>query len=170
VPFAFRRMTEADLPVMCRWLNEPHVMEFYTREPRTLAGVTEHYIGRITGRDPTHPFIALAADTPIGYFQAYRLADYPDYAAALGAEPDAAGVDMLIGDPAYAHRGLGAPLLQRFLADVVWDLTGASVCWIGPSIHNTRAIRCYEKAGFVYQKTTHIPGEDDPEYVMRLSR
>jgi RimJ/RimL family protein N-acetyltransferase len=163
-------MTEDQLGLLHRWLEEPHVRAFYDREARTLHGVTEAYLPKIRGEEPTLPFIASLSGVPIGYLQAYRLADHPAYAAVLGVGPDAAGVDMLIGEPSYAHRGLGAPLLRQFVDEVVWEVTGASTCWIGPAVHNTIAIRCYAKAGFVYARTVHVPGDDRPEYVMTCTR
>jgi aminoglycoside 6'-N-acetyltransferase len=170
VTFSFARMTEDDLRLLHHWFEEPHVREFYDREPRTLHGVAAAYRGKIVGDEPTEPYIASLDGTRIGYLQAYRLADYPDYASAVGVRGDAAGVDMLIGDPAFAHRGLGAPLLRQFLDDIVWPTTGATTCWIAPSIHNAIAIRCYAKVGFVHARTVWVPDEDRPEYLMWLTR
>jgi RimJ/RimL family protein N-acetyltransferase len=168
--FSFARMTEDDLRMLHEWLEQPHVREFYDREPRTFDEVAASYRGKILGDVPTAPYIASLGGTPIGYLQTYRLVDYPDYSSAIGAGPDAAGVDMLIGEPTYAHRGLGARLLRQFLDDIVWPTTRATTCWIGPSVHNTIAIRCYAKAGFVHARTVLVPGEDRPEYVMWLTR
>ncbi len=168
--FSFARMVEAQLSMLFRWLAEPHVREFYDRESRAFDDMARKYRGKIRGDEPTDPYIASLDGTPIGYLQTYRLADHPEYAAAIGAPPDAAGADMLIGEPTHAHRGLGAPLLRQFLDDVVWPTTRATSCWIGPAVHNRVAIRCYEKAGFVHVKTMLVPGEHRPEYVMRLAR
>jgi RimJ/RimL family protein N-acetyltransferase len=168
--FSFARMTEDDLRLLHHWFEQPHVREFYHREPRTYDEVAASYRGKILGDVPTTPYIASLAGTAIGYLQTYRLADYPEYAAAIGAAGNAAGVDMLVGEPAYAHRGLGAPLLRQFLADIVWPTTGATTCWIGPAVHNAIAIRCYARAGFVHARTVHIAGEDHAEYVMWLAR
>jgi RimJ/RimL family protein N-acetyltransferase len=166
----FAKMTEDDLALLHRWFEQPHVREFYDREPRTYDEVAAHYRGRIRGEVPTYPFIASSDGIAIGYLQTYRIADHPDYARAIDVGPDSAGVDMLIGEPAYAHRGLGAPLLRQFVDEIVWSTTGATTCWIGPAIHNAIAIRCYAKAGFVHAKTVHVPGEERPEYLMRLAR
>lgn len=168
--FTFARMTEEDLPLLHRWLEEPHVRQFYNRESRTLEGVAADYGPKIRGEVPTWPFIAAQGGTPIGYLQTYRIDDHPDYARAIAVGAGTAGVDMLIGEPAYAHRGLGAPLLAQFVDEIVWPLTGASECWIGPAELNAIAIRCYAKAGFVYEKSVLVPGEDQPEHLMRLAR
>jgi aminoglycoside 6'-N-acetyltransferase len=165
---AFRRMTDADLPALHRWLQEPHVRAFYDDGLRTLEAVAAYHGDALHGREPTHLFFALAGGEPCAYLQTYRIADHPAYAAAVQVGPDDAAVDMLIGEPRFAHRGLGGPLLRRFVDDVVWSLTGAPACWIAPSPDNARAIRAYEKAGFAYVKTVDVPGSG-AEYFMRLA-
>jgi RimJ/RimL family protein N-acetyltransferase len=40
---------------------------------------------------------------------------------------------------------------------------------IGPSVKNIAAIRAYEKAGFRPLKLVPVPGEPDPEFLMRLT-
>jgi RimJ/RimL family protein N-acetyltransferase len=163
-------MTLDDLGLLHRWLQQPHVREFYDREPHTFEGVAANYRDKIRGDEPTEPYIASLDATPIGYLQTYRFADYPDYARTIDVGSADAGVDMLIGEPAYAHRGLGAPLLRQFVDEIVWPTTGATTCWIGPAIHNAIAIRCYTKAGFVHARTVLVAGEERPEYLMWIAR
>lgn len=163
--FAFAPLTRGDLPLLHAWLQQPHVRAHYDDGLRTLAQVADHYGGVIRGEDATRAYIASCDRVRIGYLQSYRIADYPAYADALGVTDDAAGVDMLIGDPAYVHRGLGAPLLAAFVANVVT----AATCWIGPAVDNPRAIRAYERAGFEHVRTIDVPGESQPEYLMRCS-
>ena len=165
---AFRRMTDADLPALHRWLQEPHVRAFYDDGLRTLEAVAAYHADALHGREPTHLFFALAGGEPCAYLHTYRIADHPANAAAVLVGPADAAVDMLIGEPRFAHRGLGGPLLRRFVDDVVWSLTGAPACWIAPSPDNARAIRAYEKAGFAYVKTVDVPGSG-AEYFMRLA-
>lgn len=166
----FRRLAETDLVLLHRWLETPHVRAHWSDEPRTLDAIAASYLPMIRGDDPTHAFVALVDDVPVGYLQTYRIDDNPDYARHIDVGADAAGVDMLIGEPAYVHRGRGAELLRRFVDEIVWSVTSARSCWIGPAIDNTIAIRAYEKAGFIYQKTIEVPGERLPEYLMVLTR
>ncbi|HEX3722640.1 MAG TPA: GNAT family N-acetyltransferase, partial [Nitrolancea sp.] len=110
------------------------------------------------------------AARPIGYIQIYLIEDYPDYAQFVGADEQAAGVDLFIGEIDCIHRGLGPVLLKRFLCDLVFVRPDVTSCVIGPAISNVIAIRAYEKAGFRYFKTASIPDEDEPEYLMRIGR
>jgi aminoglycoside 6'-N-acetyltransferase len=169
VCFEFHALTLRDLPLLHAWLQQPHVRAHYEDGLRTLAQVADYYDDVIRGVDPTRAYIGACDRTPIAYVQAYRVADYPAYADALGVTDDALGVDMLIGDPAYVHRGLGASLLSAFVERVAGPVLGASSCWIGPAVDNPRAIRCYERAGFTHIRTVEVPGEAQPEYLMRRS-
>jgi len=46
----------------------------------------------------------------------------------------------------------------------------AEACIVGPEPGNHAAIRAYEKVGFAYWKTVHIPGKAQPEWLMRVWR
>lgn len=164
----FRPMTLDDLPQLHRWLNVRHVREWWSDAPTTLEGVTAKYGPRIRGEEPTDCYIILHDGQPIGYIQTYRVTDYPEYAAAVQGEEGAAGLDLFIGEAAFLHEGLGAPLLRRFLAEVVFA-AGARSCVVGPEPANQAAIRAYEKAGFRYLRTVTIPGEEQPEYLMSVT-
>lgn len=167
---AFRPLRQADFSLVLRWLNTPHVRDWWRDAPTTMDGMVEQYGPRVADSSATACYCIVCDSAPIGFIQVYRIADYEDYAAALQVGGDAAGVDLFIGEVAYAHRGLGALILRAFLRQVVFDLYGVASCVIGPSARNTIAIRAYEKAGFRYLKTVDAPGEDEPEYLMSIMR
>ena len=62
--FSFARMTEDDLRMLHQWLEEPHVREFYDREPRTFHEAAAKHRGKILGDEPTEPYIASLDGTP----------------------------------------------------------------------------------------------------------
>ena len=169
---SFRRLTEDDLPLMHRWLNAKHVARWYrvrgVAEP-SLEWVTLRYMPRIRGDDPTRAFVIMLGQRPIGYIQAYLIADDPEYATQVQVEDGAAGIDSFIGEPDLVNRGLGRHIVRRFVEGVVFGEMGAPICIIGPEPENKAAIRAYEKAGFLYLKTVATPGGDaEHEYLMRI--
>ncbi|HEX7102242.1 MAG TPA: GNAT family N-acetyltransferase [Nitrolancea sp.] len=167
---SFRPLTRDDFALLQRWLNTPHVLEWWDKPGPTLADVEEKYLPRIEGHDPTDGFIIEFAARPIGYIQRYLIEDYPDYAQHIGLDERAAGIDLYIGEADLVQRGLGPALLKLFLHDHIFDRPDVASCVIGPAVSNAIAIRAYEKAGFVYFKTVVIPDEDEPEYLMRVER
>ena len=103
------------------------------------------------------------------FIQCYYIRDYPDY--PIGPEAaNAAGIDLFIGERESAYRGLGPRLIREFLGRMVFRELAVDSCIIGPAQNNHAAIRAYEKAGFKYLKTVSIPGELEPEYLMRIGR
>ncbi len=119
--------------------------------------------------DPTYRYLAEIDKRPVGLFQHYRVADSPEYAQALALGEDAIGVDLFIGETELVGRGHGPAMLRQFLRDVAFPFHGIDVCVIGPSVNNTAAIRAYEKAGFRPLKQVAVPGETNPEFLMRLT-
>lgn len=166
---SFRALRASDLPLMHRWLNTPHVKRWWYGEGTSQREIEEKYSSYIDGWEPVEPFSILHEDTPIGYIQSYRISHDKEYAALVDVE-SSAGVDLFIGEPEYLYRGLGGPILHRFLAEHVFSDPGTEVCVIGPEPENDAAIRAYEKTGFRFFKEIQVPGEPQPEHLMKLTR
>ena len=169
---SFRRLAEDDLLLMHGWLNTEHVSRWYDanggRRP-SYEDVMEKYAARIHGKAKTEPFLIMLGDRPVGYIQCYRIRDHPQYAEAVDVEDGACGIDLFIGEEDSVYRGPGPHILSRFLHDVVFRSPDAPSCVIGPAITNVAAIRAYEMTGFIYLKTVQVPGEPEPEYLMRIA-
>lgn len=165
----FRRLAMADLPLLHRWLNAPHVSAWWGAGP-SRETVEREYGASVRGEDAVAPYLIRYAAAPIGYIQTYRLADHPDFAAAIGITEDAAGVDLFIGEVGYLHRGLGSAILIRCLREIVFADGAVESCIIDPAVSNLVAIRAYEKVGFRHLKTVPVPDEPEPAYLMRLGR
>jgi RimJ/RimL family protein N-acetyltransferase len=166
----FRPLTHADLPLMHRWLNAGEAFTWYGLKPATLEEISAEYAPIIERTDPTYGYVILIDDQPAGYIQWYLIHDHPDYARQVDVPPDAAGVDLFIGEERFLHRGLGPVIIRAFLRDVVFADERAGRCIIGPDERNAIAIRAYEKAGFRWLKTVPIEDEPAPEYLMELTR
>jgi molybdopterin-guanine dinucleotide biosynthesis protein A/RimJ/RimL family protein N-acetyltransferase len=165
----FRALESADLTRMHWWLNRDHVARWWPGWP-TPEQVRERYTPQIERTEPSYGYIIEVDTLAVGFIQFYLIRDWPDYAKYVAEQEDAAGVDLFIGEPDHAHRGMGPRILRAFLREVVFPRTGAVSCIIGPAVNNRSAIRAYEKAGFKYLKTISIPGELEPEYLMRIGR
>ena len=171
--YVFPPLTETDLPLVRRWLLEPHVSRWWADPPRDTYpdDELEKYRSRIRGdSDPTLLFLIHHRMRPIGFIQCYRIDDDPDYATALGLDAPAAGIDLFIGEPDDVGKGHGPTLIRAYLRAVVFPTYDVEECVIGPSVNNASAIRAYEKAGFVWFKDARVPDEPDPEHLMRIRR
>ena len=128
------------------------------------------YRDAIAGKDPTYRYLAEIDGRPAAMLQHYRIGDSPEYESALGLDEEAVGVDLFIGEADLVGRGHGPAMLRQFLREVAFPFHRIDVCVIGPSTKNKAAIQAYAKAGFRPLREAKVPGEPDPEYLMRVTR
>ena len=171
----FRPLEDGDIPALSRWLQDPDVAPWYAEGTTDPEELRAQYREEIAGTGPTRAFIIRIDGRDVGYIQAYRIEDEPDYARQMEVDPGAVGIDLFIGEAEARDRGWGSRVLRAFLAQVVFGEMAAPVAIIAPSPDNARAVRSYERAGFVWQKTVYIDTPGEPwntgeEYVMRLTR
>jgi RimJ/RimL family protein N-acetyltransferase len=163
----FRPMARDDLGLMHRWVNNGFVARWWPGWP-SLEQVRVKYSPRINGEEPVRCFIVEIDESPTAFIQCYRIRDVPQY-AIIGVEAaNAAGIDLFIAERERAYRGLGPLIIREFLRGVVFRELDVDSCIIGPAHNNRAAIRAYEKVGFKHLKTVSIPGELEPEYLMRI--
>lgn len=166
-------MAEADLPLVRKWLLEPHVRRWYDDLPTRAypESTIERYRQAIRGHAPTRRYIFELDGRPVGEIQSYRVDDHPEYAAEVGVDEPAIGIDLFIGEPDLVGRGLGPEMIRRFLRDIAFPLYKVDLCVIGPARSNMPAIRAYEKAGFRFLRIYLEPDTREPEhYLMELRR
>jgi len=169
---SFRPLTRADLPLVHRWVNTPHVAEWWD-DLLTLADVEADFGPGIDGDDSTDYFVIEVGGRPAGIIQTYLIDDEPAYKEALGHPEHAAGVDLAIGEPDLVGRRLGPAALHAFVEDVVfarWPAGLVDRCIAGPDHRNARSIATFEAAGFQRGAVVRVPGSAEPEQVMTLER
>ena len=168
-PVILRPMTEQDLSLLRDWLNRPHIVEWWGGEANrpSLADVTAHYLPRIRGQETVTPYIVMLDGELIGYAQSYVAMGSGDGWWEDETDPGVRGIDQSLADPARLGQGLGTRMVRALAAHLFGDPAVTKI-QTDPSPNNHRAIRCYEKAGFVRQKLITTP--DGPAMYMVLTR
>jgi aminoglycoside 6'-N-acetyltransferase len=147
--YSFRPMTEADLPTVHNWLEQPHVTQWWGDPKEQFALV------RGDLDDPAmEQFIVEFSERPFAYLQCYDPTAWPNN--GLGVQPTGArGIDQFIGEPDMVDRGHGTALIRSFLERLVRSGTPRVVT--DPDPANARAVRAYEKAGFEKIRLVDMP-------------
>lgn len=80
-----------------------------------------------------------------GVIETYLVADHPEWDEVVQVGPDAAGVDLFIGELDLVGRGLGAEVLRAFVREVVFARpeTTAAVATVEEA--NSRSWRAFER-------------------------
>lgn len=148
---------ERDLPLVCRWMNDPAVAAFWE-----LAGpqdVTEdHLRTQLAGDGRSVPCLGVLEGTPMSYWEIYR-ADLDPLARHYPARPHDTGIHLLIGSVTDRGRGLGTTLL-RAVADLVLDQRLACARVVAePDLRNIPSVTAFLSAGFRFSAEVDLPAK-----------
>jgi aminoglycoside 6'-N-acetyltransferase len=147
--YLFHPMSEADLPRVRAWLGAPHVTQWW--------GDPDAQYALVRG-DLAHPdmqqWIVSRADRAFAYLQCYRPEAWPT--GGLGSQPPGTrGIDQFIGEADMVGRGHGSAFIRAFADEAL--AAGAPRIITDPHPANARAVRAYEKAGFLKQREVVTP-------------
>lgn len=162
----FKPVTRGDLPLLQEWFARPHLQEWWGEPDEEVALVRD----MVEGRDTTRPFLIQLDGQSIGYIQYWFLgehqtSDWLEEHPWLSAFPaDAIGIDLSIGEAGLVGRGIGGAALRLFASRL--NESGYSTIIIDPDPENLRAVRAYEKAGFV--ALPDLEGTDDGVLIMQF--
>lgn len=172
-----RLITAADLPLVSRWLAEPHVAQWW-QDPSDLPSVRQAYLPSITGDDPTEVFVIEVAGAPAGLIQRYLIDDDPEWARAVAAtrvvDGRAAGIDYLIGEAGLTGRGYGTAAIAAFTTTTLHRYPQAGAVVAAPQQANVASWRALERAGYTRwwsgQLDSADPGDAGPAYLYGIRR
>jgi RimJ/RimL family protein N-acetyltransferase len=170
---AFRPTQEADLPLLHRWFNTPHVSAWWSVSGYyrpSVEVVKNKYLPRLRGIEPVDCYIINIDGLPAGMVQSCKFDDFPEEKTEFGLENKCAGIDIMIGEEAYVHRGLGSPIIRQFLKEVIFIKYDVDRCVVDPYPENEIAIKAYKKAGFRYLKTVFYREDDRKEDILVIDR
>jgi aminoglycoside 6'-N-acetyltransferase len=153
--YAFRDMTADDLPMVRRWLVAPHVREWW-------GDPAEQYT--LVSGDLDEPamdqYIVSSDGRAFAYLQCYDLSAWD---SGFGEQPKGTrGIDQFIGEADMVERGHGSAMIRAFVDERLRD--GAPRIVTDPDPRNLRALRAYEKAGFMRVSMVDTP--DGPAMLM----
>jgi aminoglycoside 6'-N-acetyltransferase len=142
--YQFRPFGSADFAMVRQWLAMPHVVEWWGDPDEQFELVSSDLA------EPAMEQFIVATQGPLGepfgYLQCYDLRAWAD--AGLGPQPDGTrAIDQFIGKPDMIDRGHGSGFIRSFADELLQR--GIPRIITDPDPENSRAIRAYEKAGFV---------------------
>ncbi|SEC99815.1 aminoglycoside 6'-N-acetyltransferase [Nocardioides exalbidus] len=143
-----RAMTRGDLPILARWLRAPHVQRWWHHEGEpTDERVAATYGPRVDGTTPIRMWVAEVNGRSVGFVQDYRIRDFPDF-ALLTPDPDAVGLDYVVGEPEWVGRGIGTRVLWAWMVRAATRFPDAGGFFAAPDHANVASLRLLDKLGF----------------------
>lgn len=145
-----RHLKETDADLLVKWLSDPRVLTYYGGRdcPHDQEMVREHFFDK---DESSARCIIQYEGQDIGYIQYYPITDeerteygYDDFTGSIF------GMDQFI-EPDFWNRGIGTELITSMVRYLITH-EGAEKVVMDPQAWNERALRVYEKAGFVKKK------------------
>lgn len=169
MPLTLRRATLADVATLERWDREPTVITATTDDPDAeKAFEGQDWPAELQQQSAVDEYLIAEVDgTPIGAMQNCDPHLEPTHYWG-DIEPNLRALDIWIGEPAYRGQGHGAEMMRLAAARCFADPAVTAIV-IDPLASNARALRFYERLGFVVVERRLFHGEDDC-IVMRLTR
>jgi len=162
--------TLQDYELMAKWLSDPVVLEYYEgrNNPFDLEKIIKKYKSRAQKKSSVKPCIILFNRQEIGYIQYYPILDDYETKGAIDFKVHAApyGLDLFIGEVTFWNRGIGT-LAIKLLLKFLFENNTSDIVFIDPKTCNTRAIKSYEKCGFL--PVTVIERREEHEGVLKDS-
>ena len=146
--------TEIDLPHFHRWMNDPHVAEFW--QESGSEDDHRHYLEKVRADVHTTPLIACLDDVPLGYFEVYwakedRIAPFYDV-----ADFDR-GWHVLIGEAAYRGKDFVSAWLPSISHYLFLDDCRTQRVVIEPRADNLKMRRNLQRSGYAFIKEFDFP-------------
>lgn len=147
-----RGLEPKDAGLLVKWLCDPAVLEYYEGRdrPQNPDLVQKHYYE--DNEEEITRGIVIYKTQEIGYIQYYPVGEEEREVYGLTEPFDSIyGMDQFIGETAYWNQGIGSQLILETVKHLTENM-GAEKIVMDPQCWNHRALRVYEKNGFVRKK------------------
>lgn len=146
-----RQLEPEDASLLVKWLSNPAVLEYYEGRdrPHNMGLVQQHFF---ENREGITQCIVQFNQADIGFIQFYEIDEEErekyDYSNDDG---QIYGMDQFIGETDFWNRGIGTRLI-KVVVNYLIEHRAVNKIVMDPQAWNTRALRVYEKNGFVKKK------------------
>ena len=146
-----RPVSREDLPLLERWFTDPEIFRYWGGVAKSREAIAAECLGIQSGEEIVLSFIVERNGEPIGYIQGWS------------DDPLIGGIDLVLV-PHARNRGYGPDAVHALALHLRDDLHWTEIT-VDPLVDNARAIRAFEKAGFVrdHEAPDH---SDGPSLIM----
>lgn len=150
--FSWRRIQLADLGLLARWLDRPHVARWWCHDTSEDA-VLADFGPAARGEEPSEDLLISLDGRPFGVVQRCRWGGYPGYVEEIGhlitVPPAALTLDYFIAAPDDTGQGLGAAMLSAVLDDSWTVYPDSDEVVVPVAAGNVASWRVLERLGMV---------------------
>lgn len=155
-----RANERVDLPHFVEWLNDPEVREGISSHLPLSQAIEEQWYENMLKLPRDEQPLGIEVHTEAGIWQLIGNCGFMDFNRRCRS----AEVGIFIGDKSYWDKGFGTEVM-RLLLKIGFETLNLNRIFLRVFATNLRAIRCYEKAGFVHEGRLRQAEYKHGEYV-----
>lgn len=142
-----RALTDADIKLVEKWLEQPYVARWYHHPEDWLMEMNE----RQTTFDFLHHFIVVSNDVPIGFCQFYCCEDGKEDWYGSAQLDKTYSIDYLIGEKEYLGRGFGKRIIG-LLTETIFNRPNGTCIIVQPEEENTASCGALLSNGYSFNE------------------
>jgi len=147
IAMVLRKIILNDLELIKIWFNKEHVKQFFGDPVDWINEITAN----LDNSDWIQYFIVIADDMPIGFIQYYDTDKAPQ--GVWSNEPEGtAGIDYLIGEEAFLHKGYGTAIIKNTI-QLIRQTKKFSYIVADPVLANLASISVLTNNGFIKKRS-----------------
>lgn len=142
---------QRDLILIEKWINYPHIIQGWG-DPKEIRE-------RINKHSPSKSAMIVVASVAVGYLCWQVPTKQELIEAGLENLPsDLVDIDIMVGDPNYLGQGVGPQALALLFSQLLAE--GVKTVGLATTVSNERALKAYEKVGFMRYQRFNEQGVD----------
>lgn len=139
--FNFTKLLKSDLPLIRKWLVQPHVAKWFNDESEWMKEISAN----LESNWVWHFRADLNSETA-GFVQCYDTSKAPE--GPWSSQPPATlGIDFFLGESSLLGKGNGVKLLNDFVEFIEMRFSPKRLI-VDPDIENTKSQQTIERCGF----------------------
>lgn len=148
----FKGAKQDQITLLKDWLKKDYIKEFWGN-----GGLTLPDYEKFTTGEPSlfRHYFGYLNDKPLVFLMTSELEKGHDFEKWKEKDGINLSLDFMIGDERFVGKGIAHEILNAFIKS---ECFYAKAIFVDPELTNQKAIRVYEKAGFVSQGI-HVPKE-----------
>lgn len=137
-----------DYNLLYNWCKNPNVYEYFEQRILNYNEIVNKYKSRISLNSNIVVMIIEYNNIPIGIIQYSKIDNKKKIEYDIEKSLLTYEIDIFIGISKYYNKGIGTNTL-RFLTKYLFENLNADCLVLVPQSKNIRAIKCYEKVGYI---------------------
>ena len=150
VNIRFLKNSDKDYKLLEKWYQKEEIYSSFEQRKLTFEEIKEKYYPRTFKNAKIPVYIIEYKNIPVGIIQ-YKLVQDREKELYKLVGDNIYELDIFIGELKFHNKGIGSTAIN-ILSKILYEEKNAKILIMCPLKSNAKAIKCYQKCGFIIKK------------------